>query len=322
MGSMPEGRKCVTCIGKKIEESKRSCLGKCSRMLNELEIQQAMNSEKTCMSNQLPPELIVVNGEPLSQDELHVLLTCRNRPKKLKPGFYWYDKVSGLWGKEGHGPCQIITAQINVGGKIKAHASNGNAKVIVNDREITRNELWMLQIVGVNCEGKPSFWLSADGSYQEGDIVIFPNVMSLAITWMLYMYLIFRQEFSFFALSSLATGSASQIYHKSEYSISPQLKAFSEWLIQVMESGNLEVIFPDATSDYAQFFQKLWNDAGFQATYNQRHELETLPGAATYFLERAVEISKTDYEPSDMDILYAEVVELIILHGILISHIR
>ncbi|KAE8688316.1 Detected protein of unknown function [Hibiscus syriacus] len=67
-----------------------------------------------------------------------------------------------------------------------------------------------------------------------------------------------------------------------------------------MVSGNLEV-FPVATREYAPFIGELWNDAAFQATYNRRHELEMLPRIATYFLEWAVEILRTDYEPSDMD---------------------
>ncbi|XVE94109.1 hypothetical protein REPUB_Repub01dG0252900 [Reevesia pubescens] len=399
MGSMPEGRKCVTCIGNKIDESRRGSLGKCSRLLKrllkELEVQQAMKSERTCKANQLPPELIVVNGEPLSQDDLHALQTCQNPPNKLKPGFYWYDKLSGYWGKEGHEPCQIITAQLNVGGHIKANASNGNGKILINNREITKKELWMLKLAGVHCEGKPSFWLSADGSYQEegqknvkgpiwdkmgvklfcallslpvppdtvnpagedvsqrtleqqelhklllvgyqksGTSTIYKQArilyniafsenerqnIKLMIQSKLYGYLAIllegREQFeeeilldsrkTQIADASGSSGSASQIDGKTKYSISPRMKAFSDWLVEVMVSGNMEVIFPAATREYAPFIRELWNDAAFQATYNRRHELEMLPRVATYFLERAVEISRTDYEPSDMDILYAE----------------
>ncbi|KAK8486667.1 hypothetical protein V6N13_080706 [Hibiscus sabdariffa] len=398
MGSMPEGRKCITCIGKKIHESRRESLGKRSRLLKqllgELEVQRVMRSEKACEANQLPPQLVVVNGEPLTQDELQVLQTCQNPPEKLKPGFYWYDKLSGFWGKEGHGPCQIITAQLNVGAHIKSNASNGNTNIIVNNRVITKKELWMLQLAGVHCEGNPSYWLSADGSYQEEGqnnikgpiwnkmgIKLFCTLLSLPVPPItlnpvgedvslsppqvlpkillvgypksgtstiykqakvlynisfsenerqsvksmiqsnLYGYLAIllqgRERFEEEILQeedrkrqiadgSGSPGGASKIDGKTKYSISPRLKAFSDWLVQVMESGNLEVIFPAATREYAPFIAELWNDAAFQATYNRRHELEMLPRIATYFLERAIEISRTDYEPSDMDILYAE----------------
>lgn len=103
MGSMPQGRKCVTCIGFPIDESRRRTLGKCSRLLkqllNKLEIELIMRYELQSEVNQLPHELVCVNGKPLSQEEMFFLQSTGKSPKNLKPGRYWYDKVSGFWGK-------------------------------------------------------------------------------------------------------------------------------------------------------------------------------------------------------------------------------
>ncbi|XP_028055646.1 extra-large guanine nucleotide-binding protein 1-like [Camellia sinensis] len=407
MGSMPEGRKCVTCIGYPIDESKRGTLGKCSRMLkrllNDLEIRQILQAEKFCEVNQLPPEYVFVNGKPLYQEELAVLQSCPNPPKKLKPGHYWYDKVSGLWGKEGQKPCKIISAHLNVGGPIKADASNGNTQVFINGREITKVELRMLQLAGVQCAGNPHFWVNEDGSYQEegqkntrgyiwgkagtklvcavlslpvpsksanpcgeqvnnlvsravpdyteqrtlqkllligysgsGTSTIFKQAkilykdvpfskderenIKLLIQSNVYGYLGIllegRERFedeslnearkNQFSDESGSSGNSDVNDGKTMYSICPSLKAFSDWFLKVMVSGNLEAIFPAATREYAPLVQELWNNSAIQATYSRRSELELLPSVASYFLKRADDILRLDYEPSDVDIIFAE----------------
>lgn len=65
MGSMPEGRKWITCIGYRIDESQRATLGKCSRLIKRLHVKtrakEIMRHEISCKANQFPPEHIYVN---------------------------------------------------------------------------------------------------------------------------------------------------------------------------------------------------------------------------------------------------------------------
>ncbi|RYR40079.1 hypothetical protein S83_028051 [Arachis hypogaea] len=94
--------------------------------------------------------------------------------------------------------------------------------------------------------------------------------------------------------------------NKTIYSIGTRLKAFSDWLLRTMASGKLDAIFPAATREYAPLIEEMWSSAAIKATYKRRREIEMLPSVASYFLERVVEILRADYEPSDLDILYAE----------------
>ncbi|GER49861.1 guanine nucleotide-binding protein alpha-2subunit [Striga asiatica] len=405
MGCMPEGRKCIACIGQWIDESRRRSLGKCSRMLRKLlgddVARRVMSDEVACEANQLPPQLVFVNRKPLSVKELFGLQSCGNPPKKLRPGRYWYDKVSGFWGKEGEKPSQIISPQLALGFQIRRDASNGDTNVMVNNREITKPELWMLQAAGINCEGSPHFWVTADGSCQHegmknvlgklwerkrvkilcaalslpfpsdtsdrdnGDVdedtekvirkipdhktmyklllvgcdqsgtstifkqakiaynVPFSDDQKQSIKFLIqrniYLYLCillegharFEEEYTSEMRRKRAeepgpSDYAEQVEESNIYSFAPRLKAFAEWLLQVTMSGNLEIIFPASTREYSPLVEELWKDKAFQATYKRRNELHTLPRVANYFLDRAVEISRVDYEPSQMDILYAE----------------
>ncbi|CAL4905542.1 unnamed protein product [Urochloa decumbens] len=405
MGSMPEGRKCADCIGRPLATSRRDALGRASRvlrrMLSAAEVELVMQSERECAAsqNQMRTEDLYVNGSNLSPEELVVLQGCPCPPSssRLRPGLYWYDKVSGFWGKEGHKPHCIISANLNVGGLLDQKASNGSTGILINGREITKSELQMLKSAGVQCTGKPHFWVNADGTYREegqkivkgkiwdkpivkllGPVLSLPTPnkaanqceeavhmvnrpipdyleqrtiqklllvgsgastilkqakflyknkpfsvderedLKLIIQSNIYTYLgILLEGRERFEDEALADRRNSQHDPSSSgrcesglsdevtiYSLIPRLKAFSDWILKAMALGNLEDIFPAASREYAPLVKELWNDHAIQATYKRRSELPFLPPAANYFLDKVVDISRTEYELSDMDILY------------------
>lgn len=48
--------------------------------------------------------------------------------------------------QEGEKPSQIISAEIAIGYRISEDASSGDTNVLINNRRITKAELWMLQV--------------------------------------------------------------------------------------------------------------------------------------------------------------------------------
>jgi hypothetical protein len=69
------------------------------QLLSAAEVELVMRSEWECAANQLRADDVYINGSRLSPEELVVLQGCLCPPSRLRPGFYWYDKVSTFWGK-------------------------------------------------------------------------------------------------------------------------------------------------------------------------------------------------------------------------------
>jgi len=102
---------------------------------------------------------VVINGTQLTAKNIQTLERSYGVP--LQTGRYWYDKMSGLWGYAGQPTAGQILPGLQLGGLLKANASNGNTGVFINGRQLPVVEVTYLQQLGTVYKGR--YWMNAQG---------------------------------------------------------------------------------------------------------------------------------------------------------------
>ena len=105
------------------------------------------------------PAEVIVNGIALKSEQVNFLQ--QQYSVRVLPGRYWYDAVSGVWGVEGGPTRGQIYPGLELGGRLRADASQGNTGVFVNGRELHPNDVTALQRCTPVYRGR--YWVNAQG---------------------------------------------------------------------------------------------------------------------------------------------------------------
>jgi hypothetical protein len=102
---------------------------------------------------------VFVNSERLSAETLQQIERTYGVP--VKPGRYWYDPVTGVWGLEGGPSAGRIAPNLSLGGRLREDASKGNTGVFVNGRELHALDVQALNRCVQSVPGR--YWVAANG---------------------------------------------------------------------------------------------------------------------------------------------------------------
>ena len=99
---------------------------------------------------------------------------------QIPPGDYWYDKVSGAWGVTGGPTIGFTTPGMDLGGPLKANASNGNTGVFINGRQLHIQDVLGLQSLGVPVQ-QGHWWVDYLGNFGiEGSTIPIGNLFQFS----------------------------------------------------------------------------------------------------------------------------------------------
>jgi hypothetical protein len=88
-------------------------------------------------------------------------LEQRNRVP-IRDGNYWYDRKSGAWGMNGGPTVGFIIPNLDVGGPLRADASNGHTGVFINGRQLHQADVTGLLRLGPVYQGR--YWMDGAGN--------------------------------------------------------------------------------------------------------------------------------------------------------------
>ena len=115
---------------------------------------------------------IIVNGEALAPETVQQLQQVY--PVNVPPGRYWYDAVSGVWGREGEPIAGQMMAGLRLGGALAADASRGTSDVWINGRRLTAGEKRYIEVLCQTPALPGRYWVLANGiGGQEGQLALF-----------------------------------------------------------------------------------------------------------------------------------------------------
>ena len=102
----------------------------------------------------------VVNGHALSAQTLRQFAV---RGMNIPAGQYWYDALTGAWGRMGHGVEGVLPAGLPIKGKLRPDASRGRTGVFINGRQLAASDVTALSRMGVRAPAG-RYWCRADGA--------------------------------------------------------------------------------------------------------------------------------------------------------------
>jgi hypothetical protein len=112
-----------------------------------------------------------VNGQTLSDETIRQLQQLY--PVAIAPGRYWYDPVSGAYGRDGEPIGGQMVPGLALGGPLQADASRGTSGVFINGRQITSGEKAYLERLCQTPVSPARYWIAANGlgGYEGGPAI-------------------------------------------------------------------------------------------------------------------------------------------------------